>query len=68
VPDLEKDGSMQLTLEEFKARWAHREADLREGFHTDIKGDRFWDLVYRQYTRTTGHATIQIVPKSDHKS
>lgn len=68
VPDLEKEGSRQLTLQEFKARWANREADLREGYHTELKGDPFWNQAYRQYTRLQGLATIQIVPNTESES
>ena len=50
-----------LTYKEFKAQWTPSEEHLRQGYATDLKGERFWDLAYRNYTRTYGYATIRIV-------
>ena len=51
-----------LTYQEFKAQWSPREEYLRQGYATQLKGERFWDLAYRNYTRTLGFATVKIMP------
>ena len=57
-----------LTYQEFKAQWTPREEALRQSYGTDLKGGQFWNLAYRQYTRTIGLGTIKIMPELKNES